>query len=196
MAKWFNGQTAKLAKKINSTIKQFNNIAILDISRKVLPQVFQPRTAGYILTFILIITAGAGVYLRLFPANTQLTKLKQAVLKRPFSPYPHQQLGNYYLQAGLLPQAHYEFKLAQQLGATAGTDAYQSYLQRRSKLQQEVAFWNKIVHQQPGYRDGYLKLALLYYQLRQPQRAKTYLKLAQQIDPNYPPLKQLEKLLQ
>lgn len=59
-----------------------------------------------------------------------------------------------------------------------------------------IAAWEKIIEEKPNYRDGYLQLAYLHYRLYENERAKEYLEKAIELDPNYEPTKELEKLLQ
>ncbi|MFC1727187.1 tetratricopeptide repeat protein [Patescibacteria group bacterium] len=55
--------------------------------------------------------------------------------------------------------------------------------------------WEQVVAQKPDYRDGYLYLALLNYQLNQIDQANEYLKIALELDPNYEPTKKMMELL-
>lgn len=193
MAKWLNGQIAKLSKKINLTIKQFNNIAILDISRTYLSHIFWPRIIGFLLAILATIPAVLNLHGLLFPEHEQLSKLNRTVLARPFSPQPHQALGQYYLDQGYLRLAKHELTLATQLGSLNAARLYDDTQQRKEKIKQEIAFLEKELTDKPGYRDAYVKLASLYWQLQDTQKAGQYMELAKQIDPNYPPLHELEK---
>ncbi len=65
----------------------------------------------------------------------------------------------------------------------------------RGQLVGEIAAWDKIISAHPGYRDGYLEEALLYYRLGDTGKSKAYLDAALQIDPNFKEGLQLAKLL-
>lgn len=58
-----------------------------------------------------------------------------------------------------------------------------------------IVSWQKIIAEKPNYRDGYLQLAFLYYQIYQNDKAKAYLQKALVIDPNYEPARKLEETL-
>lgn len=59
-----------------------------------------------------------------------------------------------------------------------------------------IAAWEKIIEEKPGYRDGYLQLTYLHYKIYENKKAKEYLEKAIELDPNYEPTRDLEKLLQ
>jgi tetratricopeptide (TPR) repeat protein len=63
-------------------------------------------------------------------------------------------------------------------------------------IEKLVAAWEKIIEEKPGYRDGHLQVAYLYYQLYENEKAKEALKQAIELDPNYQPARELEKLIQ
>jgi tetratricopeptide (TPR) repeat protein len=46
-------------------------------------------------------------------------------------------------------------------------------------------FWEKIIISSPTYRDGYLQLAIIYYQLGNADEASKYLSKVYELDPNY-----------
>lgn len=66
---------------------------------------------------------------------------------------------------------------------------------RREPIEKEIAQWEQIVQETPTYRDGYLKLATLYWKLHEDGKAKAALDEAQKIDPNYEETKKLRGLL-
>lgn len=63
------------------------------------------------------------------------------------------------------------------------------------KIRNEISFWEKVVVDKPDYRDAYLQLAILNYQIYEKEKAIGYLKKAQEIDPNFEAIKSLEKIL-
>lgn len=62
-------------------------------------------------------------------------------------------------------------------------------------IKNEISFWKSLVEKTPTYRDGYLKLATLYWQLNEDEKVKENLKAAKTIDPNYQETYELEKRL-
>lgn len=64
-----------------------------------------------------------------------------------------------------------------------------------AQINQEISFWGKVVASKPDYRDGYLHLALLNYQIYETQKAKAYLQKAVALDPNFEATKELEDLI-
>src|SRR4030042_4540168 len=63
-------------------------------------------------------------------------------------------------------------------------------------IEKFIMAWEKIIEEKPGYRDGYLQLAYLYYQLYENEKAEEYLKKAIELDPNYQPARALKQLIQ
>lgn len=55
--------------------------------------------------------------------------------------------------------------------------------QERVIVLEEIAAWERVMNVFPDYRDGYFKLALLYYQLGNRQKAKENLEDTLHIDP-------------
>lgn len=66
---------------------------------------------------------------------------------------------------------------------------------QREPIEKEIKEWEEIVEKTPTYRDGYLKLATLYWQLRQDDKAKAALERVKEIDPNYGATYELEEKL-
>jgi len=66
----------------------------------------------------------------------------------------------------------------------------------RESLNTEYAYWQAIVDVRPDYRDGYVRLALLAYQLGKQSESKAYVDAIRHLDPNYQGLKALEDLLE
>lgn len=64
------------------------------------------------------------------------------------------------------------------------------------KIYEEILFWDKISKKFPNYRDAYLKLSALFWEVNLNDQAKFYLDEAKKIDPNNEIVKHLENLLQ
>lgn len=59
----------------------------------------------------------------------------------------------------------------------------------------EIQKWERVTQEYPNYRDAYLKLAQLYYQLYENDKTRENLKKALEIDPNFAPAKEFKKVL-
>jgi len=68
-------------------------------------------------------------------------------------------------------------------------------IQKIDMLEKETTRWEKILNEKPNYRDAYLELAMLHFQLKRPLTAKEYLKTAIELDPNYYLSKELQKII-
>lgn len=69
-------------------------------------------------------------------------------------------------------------------------------LQTQVKAEQKLAFdWEQILAQRPDYRDGWIQLTAIYYQLGNQEKAKEALQKAKKIDPLNTTILSLEKLL-
>lgn len=63
------------------------------------------------------------------------------------------------------------------------------------QIRRQIASWENIIKEFPGYRDAYLQLAILNFKISNHNEAKKYLLEALKIDPNNPTAKQLSTLL-
>lgn len=83
----------------------------------------------------------------------------------------------------------------------AGVQAYRHYqekekvLSERKEVLAKISYWQNVVIEKKGYRDGYFQLAVLWYQLGQNAKAQTYLSQALKLDPNFEEGRKLEKVL-
>jgi len=64
------------------------------------------------------------------------------------------------------------------------------------EIKKLITLWQKIIEEKPGYRDGYVQLAYLHYKIYENEKAKEYLEKAIELDPNYEPTRELEKILE
>lgn len=117
------------------------------------------------------------------------------VLKAPWSPTTHEQLAQQYRQEGKTPQAVAELRLAQVLGASINTDQITQWESERSQKEAALASWQTVAERYPDYRDAYIILASLSYELGQFDRARAYLSRAEALDPYAPTLIHLSQLL-
>lgn len=64
-------------------------------------------------------------------------------------------------------------------------DSLEMEKQRRVVVLEEIAEWERVIIAYPDYRDGYFKLALLYYQIGNRQKARGNISEALRIDPQF-----------
>lgn len=61
--------------------------------------------------------------------------------------------------------------------------------------QETVYQWEQILTERPDYRDGWIELATLYYQLGEKEKAKEAISQAKNLDPNNENILSFEKFL-
>mgnify|MGYP001615179234 CR=1 FL=1 len=66
---------------------------------------------------------------------------------------------------------------------------------QKAPIEAEIKQWEEVVAKTPTSRDGYLKLATLYWKLRQDDKSKAALERAKEIDPNYETTYELQEKL-
>jgi hypothetical protein len=80
-------------------------------------------------------------------------------------------------------------------------DLYQNFKVQRQltnekiKILNDLVFWQNETKRTPDYRDGYFKLAILNYQLKDYGKSQEYLNKTMLLDPNFEKGKELENLL-
>lgn len=82
------------------------------------------------------------------------------------------------------------------LGAT--TDLLQTLAEQEEEaagLEKKYAFWQSVASARPDYRDAFITLASLAYQLAKPDEARAWLARARALDPNSPIIQELSQLL-
>lgn len=141
------------------------------------------------------------VHSQVFPENEKFDQAKREVLRFPFDPRTHANLAQVYLEIGNLEAAEKEFSLAKSLAGILSADlrrveeTLESTKEKPKKIREEIDFWEKITEEKPDYRDAYLKLAVLNYQIGQNDETKKYLQKIFALDPHFEPAERLKKLL-
>lgn len=138
--------------------------------------------------------------LPLYTPPSSFEKLKSAVLKDYQNPKIHLALAEQYKKANDLSSAKRELLLG--LRSQPGDEELrmalgevENLLSQPKQVQQEINHWEKIAQDFPGYRDAYLKLVQLYFELYQNNKARENLSRALELDPNFEPTRELEKVL-
>lgn len=147
------------------------------------------------------------VHSLIFPEDETLERARLEVLKDPGNPTPHFRLGKIFLERNDFNVAKEEFRLAEifskketweenVLGATSPPLALlKKAMEAPEEIAAEISFWEKIVKEKPDYRDAYLRLAVLNYQLHKKEEAREYLKKVIDLDPNFEPARELGEII-
>lgn len=153
------------------------------------------------LTLFFLVNLG-GVF---WPKNS-FERVKISILKAYQNPKSHLELAQIYLKNNDLKNAQKEVQIAEELLKRGGEEQekrqvlgfgkkVENLLKDPGMLQKEITDWEKIKNDLPGYRDAYLQLAKLHWQLYQNDLAKEYLNKALELDPNFEPAKEFKKIL-
>lgn len=131
------------------------------------------------------------------------------VLTQPDALDAHLALARSYWQSGNWPRIETELRIAQTLfqpsqdekerpvlGISASPlDLLHQWEKEPMRLAKELGFWQAVVKDKPDYRDGFIQLSALSFQLNKPEDAKHYLDEAIALDPNSPVAASLTQLL-
>lgn len=132
------------------------------------------------------------------------------ILKTPFVASYHINLAQTYWEKRLFEPAKIELRIASDLApqaaangdlrrvlgaATGPLDLLSLWANEPERLQKEAVFWQNVILEKPDYRDAYIILGTLEYQLGNLIVAKSYLTRALTLDPNASLPQQLLKLM-
>lgn len=131
---------------------------------------------------------------------------KSAVLLRPNDPAAHLELSRAAVEALNWELARSEFDRAFLLltkqrdpnifGITSQFEEVQSQVYVERTIHEEISTLKKILEIYPAYRDVYLRISLLYYQLFDDEAASSFWKAARELDPNNVEVLQVGALLE
>jgi tetratricopeptide (TPR) repeat protein len=151
-----------------------------------------------------------------FLPKDEFQLLKQRLIRNPNDFETHLELAERFLENNQLEEAERALQIVdsfqasvvseQVLGKTSSLETENWLLKTKRLWQQKhysdpkdirrlISAWEKIVEEKPNYRDGYLQLAYLHYKLYENDKAKEYLNKALDLDPNYEPARELERIL-
>lgn len=127
-------------------------------------------------------------------------QLKLAVLENPENPAIHLSLAKEYLAVSDLESARREILIGlnfspQDKDLKEALADLETFGAKPRQVQSEIQKWEKISQDFPGYRDAYLKLAQLHYLIYQNREARENLDKALELDPNFKPAQEMEKIL-
>lgn len=157
--------------------------------------------------------AGVALVILIFAGSLLLPKdnlqgIKERLAKNPNDFETHLQLAEAFLNNNQFEEAEKTLLLAQKqldnadnkvLGEQT-SQKFEELWQRKHYLDPKdirklIAAWGEIIRERPYYRDGYLQLAYFHYLIFENETAKEYLQKAIELDPNYQPAREMEKLL-
>ncbi|MBI4064815.1 hypothetical protein HY409_00390 [Candidatus Gottesmanbacteria bacterium] len=124
------------------------------------------------------------------------------LLRAPYSAKAHEKLAQIFWEQGFIDEGKKELLLAQSVASQSDssvlgiTSRRKLWEEESQRLQREFAFWKKVAKEKPTYRDAFIQLTLLSYQLGYDKDAKEYLSRVQSLDPNNKYRSELEKLLE
>lgn len=128
---------------------------------------------------------------------------RQDILTHPFSIHPYVQFGQALFQHGNISGANAQMMLASNnqgarvLGAQTELHIVSTQWEHElSKQERTYNFWKHEVEVNPEYRDGYVQLALISYEMKRIDEARLFALRAQDLDPNNQSINELLKQMQ
>jgi len=154
------------------------------------------------------------IFYSLFLPKSRFQLAKERLVKNPQDFEAHLVLAEEYLGNNQVEQAEKELLLAQRTSQTKATLNQENSLvlgeesnlkwealwQRKVQANPEdikklIIYWERIVAEKENYRDAYLQLALLHYQLFENKKAQEYLDQVLELDPNFEPARKIKEFL-
>lgn len=159
---------------------------------------------------LLVLFLAINLFPRLPLESLEIEQAKLAVMLAPNNISNHLLLVQEYLKRGDMAAVERELNLAQNVTISYKPSARNSVLgaslspakiwekinNEPQRINNEITHWENIIKDKPDYRDAYLQLAILNYQIYQTDKAKVYLQKAANLDPNFEATKELEKIIQ
>lgn len=152
------------------------------------------RYGGPSSVVLLIIFVGYSLFL----PKSQFQQAKEQLTQNPNDLQAHLILAEKFLENNQFEKAGKELLIAKTL--QKNNFELNRLWQKKHQLdpqdvQQLIEDWKKIVAEKPDFRDAYLNLARLYFQLFENEKAKNYLQKAINCDPNYEAALNLQKFI-
>lgn len=181
---------------------KFSKIFLRDFPnfyRKIAEKIFSGRRFLLFSLIILLFYLWGSSFL----PKTSFGELKLKVLKNYQDPKIHLQLAKEYFKNNDLENTQREISITEGLKMSEQEkeetlkfrQEVEKVVKMPEEIQKEIEKWEKISQDFPGYRDAYLQLAKFYFQLYQTDKARENLNKALELDPNYEPARELEKIL-
>lgn len=168
------------------------------ISRFINARFFYNAFIGFLASGIL----GVLAFNYLYPSDT-FEKAKINLYLRPYDPKSYMSLADLYLGLNDYESAKRELNNALffakdeslKAEATRRILLIERSQKTRRQIEQEIVKWEKVIAEKQNYRDAYFRLAVLYYQIFNNDKARQYLYKAMALDPNFEEGKRLRELL-
>ena len=144
------------------------------------------------LTLLLLFLIFLGNHL--YPKK-EITQAQLGIKNWPLSPKEHLQMAKAYFNTGYEEQSVEEFKKAEALYSSFSfldilgntkkqLEEIEKLLSHPKKIRQDINYWETVLKIKPHYRDVFLRLSILNYQLYQHEKTKEYWEKAFYLDPN------------
>lgn len=137
-----------------------------------------------------------------FVPKDQFQQVKEDILQDPRHIEARLELIEIYLKNNQFAEAEDELKKLESLEGAKNLDSVIAalwqikYQEDPKELEKQTNQWEKLLASRPDYRDGWLKLTLLYLKLGENGKAQKALETALSLSPNYEITKELEKFIQ
>lgn len=131
---------------------------------------------------------------------TDFDQLKKEVLRQTNDPQAHLRLADFYFRTNDFETAKKELALTLSLNpnhpeAKDLENQIKGREEEPEKIKTKIQDWEKILAQKPGYRDAYLQLAILNWQVYQEKQTLEAINKALELDPNSETAKSLQQTL-
>ena len=159
------------------------------------PQLVKSQFTIYNLQFTILL-----LFLLIFLANylwskDEITKAKLKAAHWPIFPTSHFKMAQAYFNNGYEEEAKKEFYQAATsfrfflgkkifLWWQKEAEETNKLITKKDKIENKIEYWEQILNNKPNFRDVYLRLAVLYYQILQDGKAKKAWEKAFYLDPN------------
>ncbi len=145
-----------------------------------------------------------GIINLLLPIDS-FERAKNLVILRPNNSFAHLELSLAAAQALDWKLARSEFERASSLlnsnkgsqvfGISSRFEEVQARVYQEQTIHEEINLLRKVLENCPSYRDVYLRISLLYYQLSDDAAAYSFWNTAQELDPNHEEVIKVGELL-
>ena len=164
----------------------------------------QINTQSFI--FIILIFLLLCLILNYFWPKNEIDKSRLNLSRFPWSPARHIDLALVYLNNGYLDKAFVEINKAEELYKYIKFFDFKNKVKNKihfgknlinkpSLIEKEINLWQTVLTEKPSYKDAYIHLSILYYQLYQNEEAKNSWQKAFYLDPNSKLINEVKKII-
>lgn len=175
--------------------KSISNVFIPHIYRIINARIFKLGLLCLLTTLLVVITV-----VNIFYTDTGFNQYKIGALLHYSDPNVHVKMARVFFENNDFERAQQELFIARTLSPQNQNIENQIHLvslllTKPREIESDLKKWEKITIEKPNYRDGFFKLAVLYYQIFNKDRAKKYVEKTLELDPNFQPAIQFLELL-